>query len=404
MHSFFFNPISVLRVLGTSNTSIIGEFFKLFEETKSTSVRFWAGWNLGIFTYDPKVVEILLTNEHCLNKPYVYEQLHCNSSLLVVDKESWRIRRRALNSAFSATALQAYVPLLNEKTRILIDRIEPFVNQRCDAYKSIFIGMVDTVTRTLMGVDMDLQSEKGASLYTVIKEIMNSVMYRIVRIWLQYDFIYYNLSKIGRMERNLLKAGNDFVDEIYDKRVDELKEQHSPSTVDRSHVNNILDKCLLLERTGTFSHEHVLDHMRVTIVAGIDTSSIAVFGTLLMLAMNQKHQELVADELRSIFETADCEIDQSHLAAMSYTERVLKETMRLLSPIPFFARQLTDNVEFPHGTVPSGTMVIVSILNMHRNPEIWGENVMEFEPDRFLPENIAKRPAFSYIPFSAGAR
>lgn len=60
-------------------------------------------------------------------------------------------------------------------------------------------------------------------------------------------------------------------------------------------------------------------------MAGIDTSSITVFGTLLMLAIYPKHQDLVVDELRSIFDTADCEIDQTHLAAMKYTERVIKE-------------------------------------------------------------------------------
>lgn len=41
---------------------------------------------------------------------------------------------------------------------------------------------------------------------------------------------------------------------------------------------------------------------------------------------------------------------------------------------------------------------------MHRNPQIWGDNVNEFDPDRFLRENIASRLPFSYIPFSGGPR
>lgn len=78
--------------------------------------------------------------------------------------------------------------------------------------------------------------------------------------------------------------------------------------------------------------------------------------------------------------------------------------MRLLSPAPFIARKTTADINIPNGTVPEDTIIIISIMHLHRNPQIWGENVLEFDPDRFLPENAAKRPPCSYIPFSAGPR
>lgn len=51
-----------------------------------------------------------------------------------------------------------------------------------------------------------------------------------------------------------------------------------------------------------------------------------------MLAINQNHQEMVVNELRTIFENADSDVTPSHLIEMKYTERVIKETMRLLPP------------------------------------------------------------------------
>lgn len=41
---------------------------------------------------------------------------------------------------------------------------------------------------------------------------------------------------------------------------------------------------------------------------------------------------------------------------------------------------------------------------MHRKETIWGENANNFDPDNFLPENIEKRSAYSFVPFAAGTR
>lgn len=55
-------------------------------------------------------------------------------------------------------------------------------------------------------------------------------------------------------------------------------------------------------------------------------------------------------------------------------------------------------------TVPKGTMLILSFHYLHRNKEVWGPNADLFDPDNFLPEKVASRHAYSYLPFSAGPR
>ena len=36
--------------------------------------------------------------------------------------------------------------------------------------------------------------------------------------------------------------------------------------------------------------------------------------------------------------------------------------------------------------------------------DVWGDDVDEFNPDHFLPENMSKRHAMSFLAFSAGQR
>lgn len=53
--------------------------------------------------------------------------------------------------------------------------------------------------------------------------------------------------------------------------------------------------------------------------------------------------------------------------------------------------------------MPTGSSVYMSMYKVHRNPKIWA-HPNEFYPDHFLPENVATRPKYSFIPFSAGPR
>lgn len=53
--------------------------------------------------------------------------------------------------------------------------------------------------------------------------------------------------------------------------------------------------------------------------------------------------------------------------------------------------------------VKAGTVCAVGVYAMHYDPALW-DHPLEFDPDRFTPENAKTRDRWQFIPFSAGPR
>lgn len=205
-----------------------------------------------------------------MNKPYFYDHFHCKTSIIATNREIWRPNRRALNPTFNMTMIQSYIPLLNEKSRILLQKMDAHAGKSADLYKTIFVCMIDMVTKTTMGSEMHLQkSDRGVVLYKIAKQIMNNIQYRVARFWLRWDCMY-SLTQVARDEQIALANGNQLFDEIYEKKCEQLNMMHSNGIdylqqAKDKNAMNFLEKCMLLERDGYFNHENVLDQMRVIV-------------------------------------------------------------------------------------------------------------------------------------------
>jgi cytochrome P450 len=124
----------------------------------------------------------------------------------------------------------------------------------------------------------------------------------------------------------------------------------------------------------------------------------------LLLAQNPHIQDKVFNEINDEYPSFDEPLTLGTLNRMTYLEMAIKETMRLIPIVPFIGREVKSDFDLGPCRLKEDTIVIINIYALHRRKDIWGEDADEYNPDRFLPENVAKRHSYAYIPFSGGAR
>jgi len=96
-------------------------------------------------------------------------------------------------------------------------------------------------------------------------------------------------------------------------------------------------------------------------------------------------------------------VEHEDLAQLNYLEMAIKEALRIFPPAPMIGREAEDDVVIGEVTVPKGCTVLINILALHRNPEIY-KDPFKYDPMLFSAELSEGRNSYAYLHFSAGFR
>ncbi|KAK6045774.1 hypothetical protein COOONC_16721 [Cooperia oncophora] len=118
---------------------------------------------------------------------------------------------------------------------------------------------------------------------------------------------------------------------------------------------------------------------RFIAVAGFDTTANTLALICELLARNEDKQEIL---LKEIDDTDS--FTYGNIQSMEYLHCCVFETLRLFPHAsPLQHRLCMENCQVGEYYFRKGTCIVIDQWALHHNPEIWGDDVEEFRPERF---------------------
>ncbi len=349
-----------------------------------------AGNGLFVMLSDPEAVREVFRGDpevlHSGEANTLFTATVGRHSILVLDEAPHARQRRVL-----------LPPLKGERMRALFDamRLETLEAVRAWPLDAPFPALptmrritLRVILRTALGLvpgpEMDRVEHKMEAFLSNGRQRYALVLMTIIPI--------HRLS--GSRWVPLFRQLSDLDDELFALIAARRRGERPPSG------ENVLDDLLAAthEDSSLLDDQEVRDALITILIAGHDTTALALAWALADIVPRPEVVDRLADELRRV--TGGGPPEAEHLPALEYLDGAIRESLRRSPVVPFVVRKTVRPFAVVGQKYPAGVVLCPCSYLVHRREDLYPE------PDRFRPERFLERKfgPHEWFPFGGGNR
>ncbi|EOD48195.1 putative cytochrome p450 protein [Neofusicoccum parvum UCRNP2] len=383
---------------------------------------------------DPAYYEVLFNNNLKIEKdPWFYKwSTEGCSAFATVPGDLYRLRRSALSKSFSASAMDRHEPVLQEKVKKLLNRLDEArkTGEVVDMAVAFRAYTMDCVSGYVLPHSWDYldQPDLGKRMqrsHTTETTLFN---WRRHTPWL--------LPLLRRLpdplspvwDREYL-AADELRDHYHKLRIEAeniMRTTRTHSDPSISVAESIRTSPLLPEHERSFTR--IMSEIQSLLGAGVDAPATSMSSFVYHMLRNPALLSKLRAELRVLHTPGSSRKDSIHdqpstalpdlvpfrtLEKLEYLQAAVREALRLHPAV--LSRQPRVNPAAPMAyvsaatgrahTLPPGTTVSMSITGSHLDPTVFPDPA-RFRPERWLEASPARRARMdrAFVPFGRGAR
>jgi len=337
----------------------------------------------------PDCIEsVLVTQNNNFEKSKDYRALRrvLGNGLLTSEGEFWRRQRKLVQPAFHQVRIAAYAEVMVSYTERMLASWKD--GEERDIHEAMMRLTLDIVAKTLFDTDVSREAEDvGAALQLLMSKFFRQAGFALL---LPRSIPIPTTQQLRRAVAQLDKV----IYEIIRRR------RAGPAT-----SGDLLSVLLQAQDDEglRMTDRQLHDEIMTLFLAGHETTANALSWTWLLLGQHPEIEEKLVEELQRVL--AGRAPAASDLPRLTYTDMVLRESMRLYPPVWVIGRRALAPFRMGEYELPAETNVLMSQLITHRDGRYFPEPE-RFDPDRWGPSdprNLAL-PRFAYFPFGGGPR